>query len=90
MTVGRPCSKGSCPVNSQFEALRTRKCSPSLDPLGMNVNGEARAERLIERGVSFFDSPHRIVVSAIYRLPFGKGHTLLSHSGFARWAFGGW
>jgi hypothetical protein len=42
-----------------------------------------------ERGLSYFDSPHRFVASFIYQVPIGKGHALLSR-GIAGRAIGGW
>jgi hypothetical protein len=42
-----------------------------------------------ERGVSFFDSPHRFVANVIYRLPFGKGQKILL-KGAGDWLLGGW
>ena len=42
-----------------------------------------------EKGLSFFDVPHRFVVSWLYNLPFGKGRTYLQ-SGPLSHIFGGW
>src|SRR5581483_10985067 len=42
-----------------------------------------------ERGLSYFDSPHRFVTSLIYQLPIGKGHALFA-SGLMSGALGGW
>ncbi|HJU10842.1 MAG TPA: hypothetical protein VJ728_08190, partial [Candidatus Binataceae bacterium] len=42
-----------------------------------------------ERGLSYFDSPQRLVVSLIYQVPIGKGHTWLSHGALSQ-VFGGW
>ena len=41
------------------------------------------------RGRSSFDARHRFVISALYQLPFGKGHQYLSH-GIASTLIGGW
>src|SRR5580704_13334260 len=41
------------------------------------------------RGRSSFDARHRFVVSALYQLPFGKGHQYLNH-GIASTLIGGW
>jgi outer membrane receptor protein involved in Fe transport len=41
------------------------------------------------RGRSSFDATHRLVVSALYNLPFGKGQTFLNR-GLASTLLGGW
>jgi len=41
------------------------------------------------RGRSSFDATQRLVVSALYALPFGKGHKFLNH-GIASTLLGGW
>jgi hypothetical protein len=42
-----------------------------------------------ERGLSIFDQKHRIVASALYEMPFGKGHALMN-SPVASAIAGGW
>jgi len=42
-----------------------------------------------ERGLSIFDTRHRFVTSALYRLPIGKGHQYLNH-GIVSGIIGGW
>jgi hypothetical protein len=42
-----------------------------------------------ERGSSIFDQRQRFVASALYQLPFGKGHTYMNH-GVASTLIGGW
>lgn len=43
-----------------------------------------------ERGNSITDMRHRLTVSYLYELPFGKGKALLNHGGIANAVFGGW
>ncbi len=42
-----------------------------------------------ERGPSIFDQRQRLVMSALYQLPFGKGRSYLNH-GVAATLIGGW
>jgi hypothetical protein len=42
-----------------------------------------------ERGLSIFDSRHRVVTSVLYDLPFGKGRRFLNR-GFSAGIIGGW
>ena len=43
-----------------------------------------------ERGNSIIDMRHRLTVSYLWELPFGKGKTLLNRSGAVDWILGGW
>ena len=43
-----------------------------------------------ERGLSTFHTPHRVVGSALYELPFGKGRAYANTSRFADAIIGGW
>ncbi|HXS98779.1 MAG TPA: TonB-dependent receptor [Candidatus Limnocylindrales bacterium] len=40
--------------------------------------------------LSYSDVPHRVVVTAIYELPFGQGHKIASQNAVARMIAGGW
>ncbi len=45
----------------------------------------------LERSLASFDTPHRLVVSYVYDLPFGKGEKYLANvSGFVNEIVGGW
>jgi hypothetical protein len=44
----------------------------------------------LERGLSPLDVPQKLVVSAVYELPFGAGKPLLNSGGPANLLFGGW
>ena len=43
-----------------------------------------------ERGLSSFDTRHRLVVAPLYELPVGKGKLLNINNGFADAIIGGW
>lgn len=43
-----------------------------------------------ERGSSGFDIRHRLVISSVYELPFGKGKAFLANSRFGNALAGGW
>jgi hypothetical protein len=44
----------------------------------------------LNRGISQFDLPQRLVVTAVYDLPFGAGRTMMNRSGVLNAFFGGW
>jgi Carboxypeptidase regulatory-like domain len=43
-----------------------------------------------ERGNSYIDMRHRLTLSYLWELPFGKGKRYLNQSGPADWVLGGW
>ena len=43
-----------------------------------------------DRGYSAFNTPHRLVTSVLYELPFGKGRALLNQGGIVNQIVGGW
>jgi len=43
-----------------------------------------------DRALSGFTTPHRLVTSVVYELPFGKGKPMLNSSRAANWLLGGW
>jgi hypothetical protein len=43
-----------------------------------------------ERGNSIIDMRHRLTASYLFRLPFGKGQSMLTKGGVAEFLFGGW
>jgi hypothetical protein len=43
-----------------------------------------------EKGLSYFDVPHRLAVSYIWDLPFGHSRRYLSHGGITGRVLGGW
>ncbi|MFN0169032.1 MAG: carboxypeptidase regulatory-like domain-containing protein [Bryobacteraceae bacterium] len=46
--------------------------------------------RACERGLSTFHTPHRVVGSAVWELPFGKGRPFLNGGGISDALLGGW
>jgi hypothetical protein len=59
-----------------------------------NSNGLARALDNKDLGAEFahsvIEAPHRLNVSGVYELPFGKGKKYLDSGGPADWFLGGW
>ncbi|HTM48355.1 MAG TPA: TonB-dependent receptor [Bryobacteraceae bacterium] len=47
-------------------------------------------DRSNERGLSYFDVPHRLAVSYVWNLPFGRGKRFLSGGGLTDYVLGGW
>src|SRR3954452_17539472 len=43
-----------------------------------------------ERAASNFDIRHRLTLSYVWELPFGKGRAMLDRGGFTNFVFGGW
>ena len=43
-----------------------------------------------DRAISSFSTPHRLVTSLLYELPFGKGKPMLNHGGVVNAVIGGW
>ena len=46
--------------------------------------------RRLDRSVSSFDIPQRLVVNYLWELPFGKGKAFFSHTPVVKQALGGW
>ncbi len=59
-----------------------------------NSNGRARAldnnNLAAEFSHSLIEAPHRLNISGVYELPFGKGKRYLNTNGPADWFLGGW
>jgi hypothetical protein len=51
------------------------------------MNSYARGQ---EKALSYFDVPHRLAVSYVWELPFGRGHAYLSRGGLVNGILGGW
>ena len=47
-------------------------------------------DRRSERALASFDTPHNLVISSVYELPFGPGKALLSGKGWTSKIVGGW
>lgn len=43
-----------------------------------------------ERASSIIDMRHRLTLSYLWELPFGKGKAMLNHGGITDWVLGGW
>jgi len=65
-------------------------------PLQSNWNGNGTSGALntynlkVEKGLSQYDVPQRLVLSYTYQLPFGKGKTLANQGGIVNVLVGGW
>ena len=44
----------------------------------------------VERGNSIIDMRHRMTLSYVWELPFGKGRAMLNRGGAVNWILGGW
>jgi hypothetical protein len=44
----------------------------------------------LERSISAWDVPQRLVINYVYELPIGRGKPLLTRNAVANWALGGW
>ncbi len=80
----------------QFQAAYTwsHAIDDAADPLVAGQPGNRNIARNSfnlheERGSSDYDLRHRLIVNYIFELPFGPGHSHLSH-GFAAHVLGGW
>ncbi|MBK9169538.1 MAG: carboxypeptidase regulatory-like domain-containing protein [Bryobacterales bacterium] len=58
--------------------------------LGISVAPVDSYDLSREYGPSAFDTTHRLVLSQVYELPFGRGRRWLNTSGTANWLLGGW
>jgi hypothetical protein len=79
-----------------YSFLSTYTWSKAIDQgsevfaLGSTFNIIANNQNInLDRGLSTFDVPHRLVMSGIYELPFGKGKPLLNDSGWLDRLVGG-
>ena len=59
---------------------------------GANSSNEAQDDNNLafERGRSYTDARHRIVVNTVYDLPFGPGKQFANQGGVVGWVIGGW
>jgi hypothetical protein len=59
---------------------------------GANSSNEAQDDNNLafERGRSYTDARHRIVVNTVYDLPFGPGKRFANQGGIVGWVIGGW
>jgi hypothetical protein len=79
----------------EFQAAYTwsHAIDDAADPLAATAGNRNIARNSFdlkeERGSSDYDLRHRLIVSYIFELPFGKGHTHFNH-GFAERTLGGW
>jgi hypothetical protein len=69
--------------------------SHAIDNVGTEFGGGTGApqdirNRRANRGNSDYDLRHRATISYTYRLPFGKGQSMLNHGGVADVLLGGW
>lgn len=76
--------------------LASYTLSHAIDDVS-EVNTEAQGQGIvnnydltINRGNSAFNVPQRLIISAIYDLPFGHGRTWLNTAGPLDWILGGW
>lgn len=81
-----------------FLLLASYTFSKTIDDTGGTFVGEGSRgftfqdsyNRAADRGLASQDSRHRLVVSYVYELPFGRGKRYLNRGGFVDQALGGW
>ena len=81
-----------------FMLLASYTFSKTIDDTGGTFVGEGGRgfvfqdsyNRRADRGLASQDSRHRLVISYVYELPFGKGRRYLNQGGFTDQVLGGW
>jgi hypothetical protein len=80
-----------------LQMLAAYTWSKMLDDYGGAISGGNQNpgytdnnRRDLDKSVSTYDIPHRLVVSFAYELPFGAGRALLTHKGIMNAVVGGW
>ena len=90
LTVDKRLSKG-------LTAILGYTWSHAIDDVPLEFGGGAAGPQpqdprniAAERGNSIIDLRHRLTVSYLYQLPFGKGQQFLNHGGIVDYVLGGW
>lgn len=90
LTVNKRLSQG-------LSALLGYTWSHSIDDVQLEFGGGAAGPQPqdprnlnAERAASNFDIRHRLTLSYVWELPFGKGRAMLNNGGFSNFVFGGW
>ncbi len=76
--------------DNQFGQTNYYSASPGLENNYEMIPGSAYYNPDAEYGLSLLDSPHKVVLSPIFQLPFGDGRAHLNHSGLLDYIVGGW
>ncbi len=76
--------------DNQFGQTNYYSASPGLENNYEMIPGSAYYNPDAEYGLSLLDSPHKVVLSPIFQLPFGEGRAFLNHGGPLDYLVGGW
>ncbi len=84
--------KGGLQILTAFTWSRTIDAVSEIQTQGgtPRTYPQYNGRRDLERGVANYDQTRRFVMSALYELPFGKGHRFLNHGGAVNQILGGW
>src|ERR1019366_2796939 len=83
-------------VLANYTWSKTLTNADSEYPSQSNWNGNGNSGALntynlkVEKGLSQYDIPQRLILSYSYQLPFGKGRALLNTGGVVNAVVGGW
>ena len=72
------------------KSLDETTAAQNPDPFYVDPNTGKAGSQKGDRGLSAFNVKHRLVVSPVYPLPFGKGQMWLNNGGLASAIAGGW
>jgi outer membrane receptor protein involved in Fe transport len=72
------------------KSLDETTAAQNPDPFYVDPNTGLAGNQKGDRGLSAFNVKHRLVVSPVYPLPFGKGQAWLNNGGLASALAGGW
>jgi len=96
LTVQKRFSKGLTFLASYTKAklLDDSVASPinfgSIEQVNNNTYQNGYYNRALERSLDPTDIPQRVALSAVYKLPFGRGQQFDTHNRFSNFIVGGW
>lgn len=76
--------------DNQFGASNYYSSAPGVVDNYTYIPGSPTYNTDVDYGLSLLDQPHKVVMSPIVRLPFGKGRAFLNKGGALDYLVGGW
>ena len=76
--------------DNQVGASNYYSSAPGIQDNWNYIPGSPTYNPDIDYGLSLLDQPHKLVISPIIQLPFGKGKAHLNQTGVAEYLLGGW